>query len=210
MLKIDNISKSFSRKDDKVRVLTDFSLTVKPGEIMTVQGASGCGKTTLLLTAAGLLSPDSGSVQVSDVNLYDMSAEERAAFRSKHIGVVFQQFHLMPYLNVLDNILVPTLVTKEPALDKGRAMVEQFGLSDRADHKPSELSIGERQRTALARALIVNPSLILADEPTANLDSANAEIVLVALREFARNGNAVLMVSHDQRTADFADHKVDL
>jgi putative ABC transport system ATP-binding protein len=210
VLKIDNISKSFSRKDDKVRVLTDFSLTVKPGEIMTVQGASGCGKTTLLLTAAGLLSPDSGSVQVSDVNLYDMSAEARAAFRSKHIGVVFQQFHLMPYLNVLDNILVPTLVTKEPARDKGRAMVEQFGLSDRADHKPSELSIGERQRTALARALIVNPSLILADEPTANLDSANAEIVLVALREFARNGNAVLMMSHDQRTADFADHKVNL
>lgn len=210
MLKIDTISKSFARKNAEVRVLEDFSLNIKPGEIITVQGASGCGKTTLLLTAAGLLSPDKGTVQVADTSLYAMNAEERAAYRSKHIGVVFQQFHLMPYLNVLDNILVPTLVTKEDAHDKAREMIEQFGLADRIDHKPSELSIGERQRTALARALIVNPSLILADEPTANLDSVNAEIVLKALSQFARDGNAVLMVSHDQRTADFADRKVNL
>jgi len=210
MLKIDTISKSFIRKDTEVRVLEDFSLNIAPGEIITVQGPSGCGKTTLLLTAAGLLSPDSGIVQVADTDLYGMNAEKRAAFRSKHIGVVFQQFHLMPYLNVLDNILVPTLVTKEPAHDKAKEMVEQFGLADRADHKPSELSIGERQRIALARALIVNPSLILADEPTANLDGVNAEIVLKALGRFAHAGKAVLMVSHDQRTADFADRQVEL
>lgn len=210
MLKIDNVSKSFIRKDGEVQILRDFSVNIKPGEIVTVQGPSGCGKTTLLLISAGLLRPDSGNVMVNDANLYDMNAEERAAFRSKHIGVVFQQFHLMPYLNVLDNILVPTLVTKEHAHEKAKQMVEQFGLADRTDHKPSELSIGERQRTALARALIVNPSFILADEPTANLDTVNAEIVLGVLRDFAHAGNAVLMVSHDQRTSEFADRKVDL
>jgi ABC-type lipoprotein export system ATPase subunit len=210
VLKIDHISKSFTRKDGEVRVLEGFSLNIAPGEIITVQGPSGCGKTTLLLTAAGLLRPDSGTVQISDAMVYDMNAEERAAFRSAHIGVVFQQFHLMPYLNVLDNILVPSIVTRKDAKEKAAALVKRFGLADRADHKPSELSIGERQRTALARALITNPSLILADEPTANLDASNAEIVLGALREFAHSGNAVLMVSHDQRTSEFADRKVDL
>jgi len=208
VLKIDNISKKFIRRDGEVLVLEDFSLNVKPGEIVTVQGPSGCGKTTLLLISAGLLSPDSGKVLVKDTSLYDISAEERAAFRSKYIGVVFQQFHLMPYLNVLDNILVPTIVTKEKAREKALEMIARFGLSDRVNHKPSELSIGERQRTALARALIVNPSFILADEPTANLDSVNADIVLGALRNFAHEGNAVLIVSHDTRTADFADRKV--
>ena len=210
MLKITNISKSFLRKNAPIRAVQDFSLTIRPGEIATVQGPSGCGKTTLLLVAAGLLHPDSGSVQVEDVSLYSLGREERATFRSEQIGVVFQQFHLMPYLSVMDNILVPAWVAKKAANDKARALIEEFGLTDRISHKPAELSVGERQRTAVARALMMNPSLILADEPTANLDQANAAIVLKALRRFAQSGKTVLMVSHDPRVTDFSDHTVNL
>ena len=210
MLKIANISKSFPRKNATIQAVQDFSLTIRPGEIATVQGPSGCGKTTLLLVAAGLLHPDSGSVQVEDVSLYALGREERASFRSEQIGVVFQQFHLMPYLNVMDNILVPAWVAKKAAGDKARALIEEFGLTDRISHKPAELSVGERQRTAVARALMMSPSLILADEPTANLDQANADIVLKALSRFAQSGKSVLMVSHDPRVSDFSDHTVNL
>ena len=210
MLKIENISKSFRRKENDIQVLGDFSLGIQPGELMAVQGASGCGKTTLLLMAAGLLRPDSGTVQVANTLLYSLGQEERTLFRSKHIGVVFQQFHLMPYLNVKDNILVPSMVAKEKADDAAQALIEEFGLESRAGHKPAELSTGERQRTALARALLMKPSIILADEPTANLDRENAEVVLKALRRFALAGKAVLMVSHDPRVADFADCTVQL
>jgi ABC-type lipoprotein export system ATPase subunit len=135
-----------------------------------------------------------------------MNPKERASIRSRQIGVVFQQFHLMPYLSVMDNILVPAWVTKQALDDSAQRLIAEFGLSDRIDHKPSELSVGERQRVALARALILNPSLIIADEPTANLDHDNAEIVLQALSRFAKTGKSVLMASHDPRIADFADH----
>jgi len=210
VLKIKNISKAFSRKGESIQVLENFSLGVRPGELVAVQGASGCGKTTLLLVASGLLCPDSGTVEVADVSLYSQGKEERALFRNKHIGVVFQQFHLMPYLSVKDNILLPAMVAGKKADEAALALIEEFGLESRATHKPAELSTGERQRTALARALLMKPSLLLADEPTANLDHANAEIVLNALGNFARDGNAVLMVSHDPRVAGFADRTLQL
>lgn len=210
MLKIENISKSFPRREGTIQVLTDFSLEIPRKGITAVQGASGCGKTTLLLAAAGLLRPDSGNVQVEDVSLYALDRKERARFRGKHIGVVFQQFHLMPYLSVLDNILVPAVVTKQNRTETAWTLIDEFGLGQRATHKPAELSTGERQRTALARALLLEPSVVLADEPTANLDAANAEIVLKAMDRFARAGKAVLMVSHDPRVAEFADRTVQL
>ena len=208
MLNIENISKSFLRKGETIRAVENFSTTVRSGKITTIQGASGSGKTTLLLMAAGLLRPDAGTVKLSGNSLYEMNPKERASLRSQQIGVVFQQFHLMPYLSVMDNILVPAWVTKQSLNESAQRLIAEFGLTDRVDHKPSELSVGERQRVALARALILNPSLIIADEPTANLDRDNAEIVLQALSRFAKTGKSVLMASHDPRIADFADHTI--
>ena len=137
-----------------------------------------------------------------------MSPNERAGFRATHIGFVFQQFHLVPYLSVLDNVLTATLgvTEKEAELSRQRAMelIEQFGLTSRIKHRPAQLSTGERQRTAMARAMLNRPRLLLADEPTGNLDDENSEIVLQHLGQFARDGGAVLLVTHDQRASKFA------
>lgn len=210
MLKMENISKAFPRREGRVQVLENFSLEVPGGKLVAVQGASGCGKTTLLLVAAGLLRPDTGTVEVAGTLLYSLRRDRQAAFRNRHIGMVFQQFHLLPYLSVRENILVPALLAGEDAGDAADALVERFGLAKRAGHRPAELSTGERQRTALARALLPGPSVLLADEPTANLDHENAQTVLRALADFAREGHAVLMVSHDPRVADFADSSLQL
>jgi ABC-type lipoprotein export system ATPase subunit len=188
-----------------------------------VQGASDCGKTTLLLMAGGLLRPDAGTVRVAGVEPYSLSSEGRARFRAATLGFVFQQFHLVPYLSVIDNVLVATLARdgSQPrteghstsaatarSLRRADALLERFRLSHRRLHIPGELSSGEQQRVALARALMNEPQLLLADEPTGNLDRENADIVLGALREFATNGGSVLLVTHDDHAAARADHVV--
>jgi len=187
-----------------VQALDDVSLSVAAGEFVAVQGPSGCGKTTLLLIAGGLLAPDAGQVLVDGQDPYAMSPDERAGFRADRIGFVFQQFHLVPYLNVVDNVLAASLAGKSRnARDRARELVSRLGLEHRADHVPGQLSTGERQRTALARALLNEPKLLLADEPTGNLDAENAEIVLGHLKEFSRT-EAVLLVTHDDRAVSYA------
>ncbi|MBD3315966.1 MAG: ATP-binding cassette domain-containing protein, partial [Chitinivibrionales bacterium] len=175
-----------------------------------LQGPSGCGKSTLLLAAGGLLAPDHGAVRVAGGDLYALSSEQRARYRAHNIGFVFQQFHLIPYLSVLDNILAPSLAIdkNEGVREHAVELMKHFGLESRARHVPSELSTGERQRTALARALLNRPKLLLADEPTGNLDGENAETVLGYLGEFSREGGgAVVLVTHDIRVARHA-HRV--
>jgi ABC-type lipoprotein export system ATPase subunit len=188
-----------------VAALCDVSARVQAGEFVAVQGPSGCGKSTLLLVCGALLAPDAGTVSVAGTDLYALPADERAHFRARRIGFVFQQFHLIPYLSVRDNVLAGSLATGEAA-DAARAdeLIEKFGIAGRSRHLPSELSMGERQRTALARALLNRPSLILADEPTGNLDEASGDVVLTALSEYARGGGAVLMVTHDPRASRVA------
>jgi len=184
--------------------LDDVSLRVEQGQFVAVQGPSGCGKSTLLLIAGGLLSPNSGRVKIDGCDPYELSANERAQFRATKIGFVFQQFHLVPYLSVLDNVLAASIATQRPdALPRARELLKHFGLEHRSDHVPAELSTGERQRTALARALLNRPKLLLADEPTGNLDHENAEIVFRHLVEFARDG-AVLLVTHDTKALEYA------
>jgi ABC-type lipoprotein export system ATPase subunit len=163
----------------------------------------------LLLAAGGLLRPDAGNVTVAGQDPYALSPEERAKFRAAHIGFVFQQFHLVPYLNVLDNVLVPSLAA--PAMrERAVELVAQFGLADRAHHVPAQLSVGERQRCALARALLNRPKLLLADEPTGNLDPDNGKLVLAALAGFVQQGGAVLLVTHDERASGVAQRWVRL
>jgi len=198
LLSVRNLSKSYPRPDGAVQALAGVSLEVAHGELVVVRGPSGCGKTTLLLAAGGLLAPDSGVVEVDGQKPYALDPDQRAAFRAAAVGFVFQQFHLVPYLTVLDNVLAPSLAFDLPdAKNRARELVERVGLADRADHLPDALSTGERQRVALARALLNRPKLLLADEPTGNLDERNSATVLEHLADFASNGGAVLLVTHD-------------
>ena len=185
--------------------MCDFSLALNPGDFVAVRGPSGSGKTTMLLVAGGLLRPDAGSVRLAGEDLYGMSAGDRAAFRARHTGFIFQEFHLVPYLTVRENVLAPTLAQAIPnAHERAQAILDRFGLAHRANHRPEALSTGERQRVALVRALLAKPSVLLADEPTGNLDKENAEIVVNALREFAGTGGAVLLVTHNDHIAESA------
>ncbi len=206
MLEIKNISKSFRRSDGTVKALDGISLEIKEGEFFAVQGKSGSGKTTLLLIAGTILAPDSGEILFNGKKLYSLPLNERTAFRAEKIGFVFQQFHLVPYLTVYENIMLPSLVLKTTDLRKhAMELVENFGLAHRITHLPSELSIGERQRTAMARAMIHSPDILLADEPTGNLDSENAGIILSAMRKFAGQGKHILMVTHSNEATQKAD-----
>ncbi len=214
LLDLQNVSRSYPRRDGTVEALRDVSLTLDAGDFTAVRGASGCGKTTLLLTAGALLRPDAGQVTVAGEDPYAMTADARATFRGRMIGFVFQQFHLVPYLSVLDNVLAPALaVSSSGAGLEGRAreLIERFGLSRRINHVSAELSSGERQRAALARALLNQPKLLLADEPTGNLDPGNADAVLGYLAEFAATGSgAVLLVTHDDRAITAARRVVQM
>jgi ABC-type lipoprotein export system ATPase subunit len=211
MLEIRELSKTYRGPVNPLHALRELSLDVGPGEFVAVQGRSGCGKTTLLLVAGGLLHPDQGRVLVEGQDLYALSEEARAGFRAAHIGFVFQQFHLIPYLSVLDNVLAAALALPMPeARTRAEELLAELGLADRARHVPAELSTGERQRTALARALLRRPNLLLADEPTGNLDRASAEVVLTHLGEFARSGGAVLLVTHDGEAAARAQRVIRL
>lgn len=214
ILELKQAGKTFAAPSGPVTALRDISLTLNAGDFIAVQGPSGSGKSTLLFLAGGLLRPTSGSVSVNGEDLYALSPDARSRFRAARIGLVFQQFHLLPYFSVLDNILAPALAvaTGEKAALKKRAMelLERFGLAHRAEHIPAALSTGERQRTALARALLRSPNLLLADEPTGNLDPENSQIILTAFREFATAGGCILLVTHDPLAAAAADRGIQL
>ena len=210
-LRVEDLAKVYDGPEGPVRALDGVSLTVAPGELVVVHGPSGCGKTTLLLSAGGLLRPTRGRVLVDGQDLYALAPGARADFRARHVGFVFQQFHLIPYLNVRDNILAPSLAVRG-AVAHGRVdeLVETVGLRDRAAHRPSALSTGERQRVALARAVLNRPEVLLADEPTGNLDPDNAQVVHDFLRSYARGGGTVLLVTHSAASMETADRVVRL
>ena len=209
MLNATHVSKTYTVGQNVVRALDDVSVRVDAGQFVTVKGPSGCGKTTLLLAAGALMAPDAGTVEIEGVDPYGLAPDPRAAFRATKIGFVFQQFYLVPYLSVLDNVLTPSLACpRHDAADRAKHLVARFGLTERSDHMPGELSTGERQRTALARAMLNEPKLILADEPTGNLDQDNAHGVLEALAEFASAGGAVLLVTHDDKVAQYAHRTI--
>jgi putative ABC transport system ATP-binding protein len=209
LLQLDDVCKTYTGVAGRIDALNHVSLTLQSGEFVAIQGHSGCGKSTLLLTAGTLLRPDSGDVKVMGQSLAGMSPAQRSKLRSDVIGFVFQQFHLVPYLSVLDNVLAPSLAAKSNGqVARAESLLERFGLASRAGHVPAQLSSGERQRCALARALLNQPRLLLADEPTGNLDEQNAEIVLTALRDFTKSGGAVLLVTHDSRAAGYADRQL--
>lgn len=211
MLEVNNVKKAFYKSGVAIEVLDGVTMSVTNGEFVVIQGSNGCGKTTLLHIIGSLLAPDQGEVKLNGENPYLISQGKRARFRSQTIGFVFQQFHLLPYLSVEDNILLPTLaVLTTEAKEQSLKLIKQFGLENRINHMPAELSVGERQRTALARAMLHNPDFLLADEPTGNLDDENSKIILEAFSDYANSGKIIIMVSHDYKVIEYYHKAFDL
>ncbi|NOZ20795.1 MAG: ABC transporter ATP-binding protein [Planctomycetes bacterium] len=211
MIRLENVSKVYRKQNDDIRALDDVDLSVEKGEFLCVKGPSGSGKSTLLLTMGGMVRPTEGKVLVDGADVYAISGHERAVFRAQNIGFVFQMFHLIPYLTVIENVLVPALAAgRKPDRAEAEALLKRFNMTDRLRHRPSELSTGERQRVAMARALLNKPQLILADEPTGNLDPDNTGEVMGYLTEFHGNGGTVVVVTHEELTAEHANRVVHL
>ena len=211
MIRCDEVTKVFRKNGSEVTSLDRFTAEVTEGEFVAVRGPSGSGKTTLLLTLGGMQRQSAGSVQLARRDLYALSPAERARLRSSEIGFVFQMFHLVPYLDLLGNVLL-ACPGKPSAEVRQRAsgLMDELGLADRASHRPGELSAGERQRLAVARALLNRPKLILADEPTGNLDPENAAEVIRHLAEFHRGGGTVVLVTHGAAADAHADRTLRL
>lgn len=209
MIQLSNVSKHFQRSDQTVRALDNLTLSIDQGEFVAIRGASGCGKSTLLSLIGGLALPTSGTVSVLEQEISSMNSADRANFRATHVGFVFQMFHLLPYLNVMENVLVAARPThQEEDQQKATELLEQFSLQDRLWHRPAQLSAGECQRVAMARALLAQPGLLLADEPTGNLDPGNSVTVLKLMQQFHEQGGTILLVTHDEQAAGFADRSI--
>ncbi|MEJ7695034.1 ABC transporter ATP-binding protein [Daejeonella sp.] len=208
MLQATGIHKSYG----KLHILKGVDLEVQKGEIITIVGASGAGKSTLLHIIGTLDQQDQGSVRLNNIDVSSLSSKKLSAFRNQHIGFIFQFHHLLPEFTALENIAIPAYIAgkgKKQAEDRARELLDLLGLKDRADHKPNELSGGEQQRVSVARALINNPSIILADEPSGNLDSNNAESLhqlFADLRD--RLKQTFVIVTHNENLANMADRKI--
>lgn len=206
------IAKGIKKSYGNIPILKGVDLEVSTGEIITIVGASGAGKSTLLHIVGTLDKPDAGLVSINGTAVYDLPTSKLSAFRNKYIGFIFQFHHLLPEFTALENICIPAFIaneSKKQATYKATELLELLGLSHRASHKPNELSGGEQQRVAVARALINNPSIILADEPSGNLDSNNAQSLhhlFVDLRDQLKQ--TFIIVTHNEELANMADRKI--
>ena len=215
MIEISNVSRLYARGADEVHALEDVSLAIPAGRFVALMGPSGSGKSTLLNIVAGLDRPSRGAVTVAGQRLDALSEDELAAFRARHVGFVFQFFNLIPVLTAVENVELPLLLThlsKRERRERALTALRVVGLAERADHRPNQLSGGEQQRVAIARAFVSDPELIVADEPTGDLDAKNAEATLELLRTLRRDfGKTVVMVTHDPRAEKYVDvvHQLD-
>ena len=210
LLEVKEITKSYQiTKQNKLNVLKGINLSINEGEIAAIVGKSGAGKSTLLHILGALDKPDGGEYFFMNENVYNYGDKELAKFRSKQIGFIFQFHHLLPEFTVLENVLIPALIAKEKSKEKAVKFLEEVGLGDRINHKPSEISGGEAQRAAIARALINSPKLILADEPTGNLDTENAESIIDLIFELRKKFNQTyIIVTHNEEFAGRCDRIV--
>jgi lipoprotein-releasing system ATP-binding protein len=204
LLEVVRVSKDYPTPRGTLQILSDISFSLSRGDAVSIVGPSGSGKSTLLYILGALEPPKSGTVTLDGTNPFQLKQKELAAFRNKQIGFVFQDHCLLPQCSVLENVLTPTLVARDRVdyAQRARELLDQVGLSDRLDHRPAELSGGEKQRVALARALIMNPQLLLCDEPTGNLDHNSAEAVAALLLELHRRQETILfVVTHNAELA---------
>jgi putative ABC transport system ATP-binding protein len=213
MMELRDVTKHYPQGRRIVRALNGVSLKVHAGEFVSIMGPSGSGKSTLMHLLGALDAPTSGEVYFQDRALHAMSDRELAALRRSKIGFIFQFFNLLPTLTAAENVALPLLLAgqgRADALKPAYAELELVGLRERAEHYPDEMSGGEMQRVAIARALVIQPDAVLCDEPTGNLDSANAEEILRLLRELPRAGRVVVMVTHDPHAAGYGDRIIHL
>jgi putative ABC transport system ATP-binding protein len=213
VLRIEGVTKNYNHHGRPVAGLSEATLEFPKGDFVSVVGPSGSGKSTLLLVSGGMLSPTKGRVLLDEQSLYDLSADQRASVRRKKIGFLFQTFNLVPYLSALENVQLPLWlagVDEVSQRERASALLQRVGLGDRLDHKPSELSVGEQQRVALSRALANDPEIILADEPTGNLDPDTSQQIMGFLNEINEEGRTIVMVTHDPRHAARAKRTVKL
>ncbi|MBC7384778.1 MAG: ABC transporter ATP-binding protein [Cryobacterium sp.] len=214
LLEARNLRKNFSRGDQFVEALKGVSLSIEKGEFASIMGPSGSGKSTLLHMIGGLDLPTSGEVVIDGSGIEKLGDDELSLFRRRRLGFIFQFFNLLPTLSALENVALPHLLDGKAISEvepKARALLKQMGLTNRMDHRPDQLSGGEMQRVAIARALVTDPILILADEPTGNLDSKTGESVLELLSEMARErGHTILMVTHDANAASYGTRLIKL
>jgi lipoprotein-releasing system ATP-binding protein len=204
LLKVENISKQYPTPRGALKIVSDVSLSLSQGDAVSIMGPSGSGKSTLLYMMGALEPPTSGTVTLDGQNPFQLKQRELAAFRNEQIGFIFQDHCLLPQCSVIENVLTPTLVSAKDSnsIERARLLLEQVGLADRLDHRPAELSGGEKQRVSLARALIMKPQLLLCDEPTGNLDHKAADVVASLLLELHRQQKTILVVvTHNSELA---------
>ncbi|NQV26106.1 MAG: ABC transporter ATP-binding protein [Rhodopirellula sp.] len=207
MYQLENVNKTYERRGQTVTALADSTLSLAEGEFVALVGPSGSGKTTLLSMLGGMLAPTSGRILLDGASLYDLSVQDRTRLRLDRIGFVFQSFNLIPWLSAVENVQVPLSLAGKPATEqreRATELLDRVGLSDRLEHRPSELSQGQQQRVALARTLANNPKIILADEPTGNLDPASRETAMDYLSGFHAEGRTIVMVTHDEFATGYA------
>ena len=197
---LDRLTKTYDTGEEKVHAVRDLSLIIGPGEFAAVMGPSGSGKSTLLSLIGGLQQPSAGRMLVEDIDVYALSAELRADYRREYIGFIFQSFHLVPYLTVIENVMLPLAVTemsRGKQREKARSMLSRVGLMRKEGRLPETLSGGEQQRAAIARALVNDPPIVLADEPTGNLDTTTSEEIMALLHSINLDGHTIVMVTHN-------------
>lgn len=214
IITLQNVSKSFGQNSTSIQVLEDLSLDLKKGESLALVGASGSGKSTLLHVICGLEKPNKGNVYIKGVNITDLSTDERSLFRGKEVGFVYQFHHLLPDLTALENIALPAMLSgigKEEAFEISASLLEQVNLNDKKENRPNELSGGERQRVAIARAMSNNPSCLIMDEPTGNLDKKNVENFMNLLMDMVSTREiALIIATHDNNVSSRLDKLLNL
>ena len=214
IITLQNVSKSFGQNSSSIQVLEDLSLDLKTGESLALVGASGSGKSTLLHIICGLEKPNKGNVYIKGVNITDLSTDERSLFRVKEVGFVYQFHHLLPDLTALENIALPAMLSgigKEEAFEISASLLEQVNLNGKKENRPNELSGGERQRVAIARAMSNNPSCLIMDEPTGNLDKKNVENFMNLLMDMVSTREiALIIATHDNNVSSRLDKLLNL
>ncbi len=211
MITVENVTKSYLVGGESVTALDMVSLDIAESDFVVVTGPSGSGKSTLLYTIGGLLTPNEGCVQVDGSEIYKLGSRQRAKFRRDNVGFIFQTFELLPYLTALENVMLPLLldeVNAEDQVEWGIESLEKVGLGKRIHHKPSELSGGEQQRVAIARGLVNEPNILLADEPTGNLDQKTGDGIMSLLSKLNDDGQTIVFVTHDQSRASVANRVI--
>ncbi|MDD2274121.1 MAG: ABC transporter ATP-binding protein [Desulfuromonadaceae bacterium] len=213
LIEISNVKKQYSSGDDVVEALRGVNLSIEAGEFITIMGQSGSGKSTLLSVLGGMNHPSSGGVEMAGVDIYQLPSEKLADFRAQNLGFVFQSFHLIQYLTAIENVMLPLAIVKMSTKAKtasARQALERVGLGNKLDRLPNQLSGGEQERVAIARAIVNNPHILLADEPTGNLDSKTSEEVMALFRELNDSGQTVVMVTHNPENGAYSDRTINL